>query len=234
MTASIISGDNDSVLSSYSLGTDKNIKITNTSTSGEVLVNLGTNTTATEFAIKDSTDTDVFSVKGDGTLTYSGSGGSTGGITDYISIQNLSSNLLGTVKGVIPGSSGTYAFMLGLSGETTLGSNNWQKVGSSGIYIQYTGSDTKVFYFSGTVTFNNNTASQYEQYELRLRKNAAGANLSEARGRGSGPNDSTSTTLTCEAFISMANGDNVHMDIKCRTIGGNSSINWHTIRLIVH
>ena len=68
MTASIVFGSDDSVLSRYTLGANKNIVISDTDNTGKVIVKLGSTNTNTSLEVHDSTNTALVKVKGDGSL----------------------------------------------------------------------------------------------------------------------------------------------------------------------
>jgi len=69
MTASIVFGDNDSVLSNFTLSTDKTLNIINSDTVGKIINKLGTDTNATSFEVLNSSSVSLFKVDGSGGFT---------------------------------------------------------------------------------------------------------------------------------------------------------------------
>ena len=73
MSASILFGDSDSVLANYTLGTNKNINIINSSATGKIIVKLGTDTNDTSFDINNNSASSILSINGLGNLSTRGS-----------------------------------------------------------------------------------------------------------------------------------------------------------------
>ena len=227
MTASITFGSDDSVLSRYTLGTNKEMNINNTSSTGKIIMKLGTDTTATKYSVKNSSDTDLFSVKGDGTvypLTNSG-----GSIIDYIHVENITANNQGTTL-TIDGNNANYTSILNLSGSAIMSSNNWNTNGSN---IRYTGTTTKKIFFKVTIIFNGNP-SGIRQYQMSIRKPPSVLSLKTVRGVAKGSGTSTSCTLIVDFVLEMAQNDEFTAELRCTNVAGSVNIKWHTIRIIAH
>ena len=217
MTASIVFGDNDSVLSSYTLGSDKKIKITNTSTTGETEVNLGTDTTATKFAVKNASGADLFSVKGDGTVTPSGSGIS----GDFLNLNYFASNSSGTV---VQATTLTRIFYLFAPTVETSGSSIVYD--DTNKYITFTGKVLVNFSFTG-----GNNAAQFNVVTLDL--DIDGVRVNRARGRQTAGH--TDMTLVISRVVEANTPTTMEIKLDGPSTGGNNlrihCFNFSAIRL---
>ena len=73
MTATVYFGNKDSVLSEYTLGSNKDVQISNSTTSGKIINKLGTTSNATEFDVQNSSGGVLLSTDGAGATLCGGS-----------------------------------------------------------------------------------------------------------------------------------------------------------------
>ena len=218
MTTSIVFGDNDSVLSSYTLGTNKKLEMSNTSTTGAIQTKLGTDTNATKFAVKNNSGVDLFSVKGDGTVTPTLGASGTNEVSSYALFGQETSSTSGNSKSV-DGTSGS-GTSLHITGSFSSSSDFSQNQG-----IVYTGGTTQNFRVRASIAFNADVSSA-ETYEFFIQKN----NVTVATSRGlAGGTGKVTLTLNVNTIVSLATNDKITILMRCLSISGSSDIYWHNI-----